>query len=320
MSYDPIVDEVAIASTAISLLERDVMLAGTIWRDPVTDFARKKNETVSVYLPAYAVANKRTLRANAQRTRSTLKERKIDVTLDTNLQVDVSLTDENLALDVEDLTRQVIAPSIGAIVRGYEEVVVDTMQSASYEVELAWDSNDPYGVLVDAGTALEDHAVPMSDRFLVVGSQLANDLRKSELLKRVDQSGSGATLRNGVIGDVAGFTVLTSQFMDRNAGFAYHRTAYTLCSRAPQVPDGVAWGNVQSSNGLAVRVMQHLTQDDDKDLLNVVYHDSWLGCGVVTDNGHIDANGKFVPSVDPDGVSEDDMLVRAVKLGVSASS
>src|SRR5690606_15260548 len=129
----------------------------------------------------------------------------------------------------------------------------------------------------DARVALDDHAVPMTGRYLVLGSQLAARLLKDDLLVKVDSSGSSQTLRNGVIGTVAGFNVLTSAFPDPDAGFAYHRTAFPLVSRAPQVPDGVAWGNVQSAGGFSVRVMQHLSQNGSGDLLNVVYHDSWFG-------------------------------------------
>lgn len=318
MAYTPIVDEVAIASSAIGLLVRDTMLAGTVWRDPVNpgDFARKKNDTVSIYLPAYAVANKRSLRGNAARVRSTLKERKVDVSLENDLQVDVALTDENLTLDVENLVRNVVAPSVGAIVRAYDEEVAAVMSGATYENEVTWDSSNPYESLVDARVALDDASVPASDRFLVVGSQLAAQLLKDDLLVSANRSGGTGTLRNGTIGEVASFTVMSSAFLAPDEGYAYHRTAYALASRAPAVPDGVAWGNVQSSGGFAIRVMQHLSQDDDKDLLNIVYHDSWFGCSVVTDNGTVDGNGKFVPSVDND---EDDLLVRAVKLDGSGS-
>lgn len=321
MAYDPIQDEVAIASSAINLLVRDTMLAGTVWRDPVgpNDFARKKNDTVSIYLPAYVVANKRTLRANAARVRSTLKERKVDVSLENDLQVDVPLTDENQTLDLVSLVRNVVAPSVGAIVRAYDEEIAAVMAAATYENEVTWDDSNPYASLVDARVALDDASVPATDRFLVVGSELAAQLLKDDLLVKADSSGSTQTLRSGVIGQVASFNALTSAFLAPDAGFAYHRTAFALASRAPVVPQGVAWGNVQASGGFAIRVMQHLSDDGTGDLLNIVYHDSWFGATAVTDNGHVDDNGKFIPSEDPEGVEEDDLLVRAVKLDASGS-
>lgn len=319
MGYNNVKVEAVIASAAIGLLERDSILAGTIWRDAAADFRGKKNDTVSVRLPAYAVANKRTLRANASRVRSTLSERKVDISLDSDLQVDVALTDENQTLDVQSIVSDITAPSVGAIIRAIDEEIADTMESASYEVEIAWDSSNPYESLVDARIALDDHNVPDAGRFLVVGTELQAQLLKDELLVPVNVSGSSDTLRRGVIGQVGGFDVLVSKTLSPGVGFAYHRTAFALASRAPVVPQGVAWGQSVSSGGFAIRVMQHLTQDDDKDLLNIVFHDTWIGVGVVKDNGTIDQNGKFTPSVDPSNPAND-KFVRAVKLGDVASS
>src|SRR5690554_3781142 len=317
MGYNNIKDQVAIASAAIALLERDSILAGTVWRDAAADFAGKKDDTISIRLPAYAVANKRTLRANATRNRSTLYERKVDITLDTDLHVDVPLTDENQTLDVQSIVRQVVAPATGAIIRAIDEEIAGVMEGASYAVTLDWGS-DPYAALVDARVALDDHNVPDVGRFLVVGTEVQAQLLKDELLVQANTSGSTQTLRRGVIGQVAGFDVLASKTIAPDVGFAYHRTAFALAARAPVVPSGVAWGQSVASDGFAVRVMQHLTQDDSKDLVNMVFHDTWIGVNVVTDNGTIDENGKFVPSVNPSEGS--DLFVRAVAIGAASSS
>src|SRR5690606_4395851 len=171
MGYINIKDQVAIASAAIALLERDSILAGTVWRDAAADFAGKKDDTISIRLPAYAVANRRTLRANATRNRSTLYERKVDITLDTDLHVDVPLTDENQTLDVQSIVRQVVAPATGAIIRAIDEEIAGVMEGATYQVTLDWGS-DPYAALVDARVALDDHNVPDVGRLLGVGTHV----------------------------------------------------------------------------------------------------------------------------------------------------
>ena len=321
MSYNPIVDEVAIGSAAIGLLEREAILARTVWRDPVNpnDFARKKNDTVSIYLPAYVTANRRQLRANAARSRKTLQERKIDVSLDYDLQVDIPLTDENLTLDVANFTLNVTVPALSAIVRAYDDEIAAVMEGATYETTIPITGGSQYEALVDARAALNDASVPATNRWLVVGSELEADLLKSELLSQANTSGSAQTLRNGVVGQVAGFNVLVSHSIAPDVGFAYHSTAFALASRAPVVPRGVAWGTVQAAGGFAVRVMEHLTDDGTGDLLNLAYFDSWFGCGVVTDNGTWNQNGKFIPSEDPSNPAND-RLVRAVKIGGGAAS
>ena len=309
-----------VVQTALALLERDTSLAATVWRNAAGDFAGAKDETISIRLPAYAVANRRTLRANDTRVRSTLNQRKVDVTLTEDLQVDVPLTDENLTLDVESLARDVVAPAMSGIVRGYEETIATLMQSAVYDSVVGWDASSPYDTLVDARLALDAASVPANDRFLVVGSDLAGNLLKQDLLVQANTSGSTQTLRRGVIGEVASFTVLTSPFVAPDFGVAYHRTAFALANRAPVVPQGVAWGQSLSAGGFAIRVMQHLGQNGSGDLENLVYHDGWVGANTVSDAGAFNTDGQFVPSVTPDSGGSDLLFVRAVGLGAVSSS
>lgn len=309
-----------VVEVGLALLERETMLAQTVWRDAAGDFRGAKDETISIRVPAYAVANKRALRSADARVRQTLTERKVDVTLTHDLQVDVPLTDEEITLDIRDFTRDVTGPSVSAIVRGYEEEVAALMTGATYETEIDWDSAEPYESLVDARTALNDASVPMSGRFLVVGTALENDLLKSDKLVKANESGSASALRDANVGRIAGFDVQVSNFLAPDEGFAYHRTAYALNTRAPFIPQGAAWGQSLSQNGFAIRVLQHLDASAAAGPINVVFHDAWVGTNVVRDHGEIDENGKFVPSVDPDIDDGTDLVfVRAVKLAVAGS-
>lgn len=312
MGFTP-VQATRVVDTGLALLERDTMLANTVWRDAAGNFAGAADDTISIRLPAYAVANRRTLRANANRVRSQLEERKVDVTLDADLQVDVALTDEQMTLDVSNFSRDVVAPAMSAIVRGVDDEIANTIEGATYEVDVTWNASDPYNSLVDARVALDQANVPATGRYLVVGSDLAAQLLKDDLLVQANTSGSTQTLRRGVIGQVASFDVLTSSAIAADVGFAYHRTAFALALRAPVVPDGVAWGQSQSDRGFAIRVMQHLGQNGSGDLLNIAYHDTFVGVSAVTDNGTFDANDVFTPSVDPSD-TDNDRLVRAVSL------
>src|SRR5690606_41810903 len=107
MGYNNVKVEAVIASAAIGLLERDSILAGTIWRDAAADFRGKKNDTVSVRLPAYAVANKHILRANASRVRTTLRQRNGDITQNSDLQAYDSLKDYNKTHDVQSIENDI---------------------------------------------------------------------------------------------------------------------------------------------------------------------------------------------------------------------
>jgi len=70
--------------------------------------------------------------------------------------------------------------------------------------------DDAYDLLVDMGTVLTEAGIPAGGRFVVVSPKYYGVLQKSKLFTDASASGSTDTLRNGVVGRVAGFTVLQS--------------------------------------------------------------------------------------------------------------
>lgn len=315
------VNPTKIVDTALALLKRQAVISRTFWRNAGGDFRGVPNETISIRVPAYVEANRRALRSDDNRVQSTLYERKVDVTLTHDLQVDVPLTDEEITLDIRALTRDVIAPSTEAIARAYEQECANLMQNATYEIELDWDDQDPWTTLVDARTALNDLQVPQAGRYLVVGSGYENELLKSDRISKADQAGDSQALRNASLGSLAGFSnILVSHFLAPEEAYAYHMTAYALNTMAPFVPQGTAWGASAASDGFAIRVMQHISPAANGSPINIVYHDAWVGSNTVGDHGEINADGKFIPSVEPDLDDNTDLLfVRAVKIGGSGS-
>jgi hypothetical protein len=309
----------AVIDAGLSLLERETVLANLVWRDAVPDFRGKLNDTVSIRLPAYAVANVRDLRSSDPRVRSKLFERKVDVTLNKGLQIDIPLSDEEQTLDITNFATQVIQPGLNAIVRGYEDAVVEVMESADYganTVEVsATNVDNPdsgvYAALVDARALLNAARVPMAGRAAVIGSSLESQALKDPRLARADQSGSDSALRNAEIGRLAGFTLYSAPATDPDKGYAFHKSAFVLPSAVPNVPDGAPWGEKRSQNGFTIRVVQVL---DSTTIENIVAFDAWLGSGIVTDRGSIDGDGRFVPAVDPDESGAEDLFVRAVEL------
>lgn len=305
-----------VTSIALALLAREVMLPSLVWQNPVGDFTGAKDDTVSVRLPAYAIADTRTLRSGTTRNRRELTERKVDLTLDTNVYFDTVLTDEQLDLDIADFSAQVLKPVTSAVARGLEDVLAGVITNTSYDLAGEIDEDDPYPAIVDARKQLNDAKVPFEDRTLLVGSSVEAALLGSDRFVRFDSVGtsSESALREATIGRIAGFNVVTSQAINDGAAYAFHKTAYAMSTRAPKVRDSAPYGASMADANLAMRLIK--TFDADPEVFaEILAVDSWCGASVVTDNGSLDGAGRFTPSEDND---ESDLVVRAVELSIGS--
>jgi len=319
-----------VVATALGILLREVTLPAYVWRDAAGDFAGAKDDTISIRLPAYAPARTRALRSGGPLTADELFERKVDVTLDTDVYKRVNITDEQLTLDIADFGMQVLNPILTGIAEGLEQELADAITGATYENTIAFvtSTDDPYkDVAVKAREYLNNAYAPMAGRVLVCGSALESAFLTSDLFVKANESGSSETRREAVIGRVAGFEVVSSPVIPSDEAYAFHRTAYVMSQRAPVVPTGAPWGASMSFQGFSMRAARVFDPDNVRDQLVM---NSYVGANVVKDTGHYtddpDAGGKFVPVTDPDTPiaghtdawkNDSDRLVRAVKITVS---
>jgi len=326
-----------VVAAALGLLERDLSIAQLVYRESSANFKGAAGDIVTMTLPAYLDANERALRSGGARTKSNLAENKIAVKLTDDLYIDLPITDEELNLDIAEFGRQVLNPVTGAIARKVDDKLVALMASPTdgfgndlvYHTDLTHTSgtDDPYETAVDARAALNNARVPFTERAIVCGSDLESDFLKSEHFVRADQSGTTQTLREARIGRVAGFEVYSSPGLAPDEGYAFHRTAYAMSNLAPAVPAGAPWGAVGNYKGAAIRTVRVFDPNEVEDRLVA---DSWLGASAVTDAGHFDAAGRFVPSATEVATNEVEVgggtptedsedvrrLVRAVKITV----
>ncbi|HET8581765.1 MAG TPA: P22 phage major capsid protein family protein [Jatrophihabitans sp.] len=282
-----------IAATALGLLQRDIVLPGLVWTDAVADFAGKFGDTVTVRIPAQTASRKRNLRATGSGrnvTMDSLTETGIDVKLDTDVYNAIPVTDEELTLDISDFGAQILAPQTRAIAEGLENELAACMAGASYATSVELDPAGMYNGAVDVRQALNDANVPKGARAIVVGSAIEAAFLKDPQFVRADQSGSDQALREALIGRVAGFDVYQSNAIATDAGYAFHRTAFIMATRAPRVPDGASFGQSTSYAGLAMRWLRDydFTSTTDRSLV-----DTYCGFKAVNDG----ASSKVVRAV-----------------------
>jgi hypothetical protein len=285
-----------IAGAALGILQRELTLPRLVWRDAVGDFRGALNDTISIRVPAYLEAHTRALRSGDTRNRNDLNERKVDVTLTTDVYKDVAITDEELTLDIVDFGQQVLNPVMQAVARKVEDALITTVSGATYANTItftaatddAWDD-----IILAAREYLNKANVPMTGRVLAVGSGIDRSLLRTDLFVKANESGGTDALSEARVSRKGGFDIVVVPGLPPNEAYAFHQTAFVMVNRAPIVPAGAPWGIVRTFDGLALRAVQILDSDAIVDILAV---DSWVGSNVVTDDGYFDANGVFQPS------------------------
>lgn len=244
--------------TALALLQREIVLPNLVWRFAESDFRGAKDDTITLRLPAVLTARDYEWRTrNSAITIDDLTELGVDVSLDTHPYSAVAITDEQLTLDIISFGEQVLQPQMRAVAERLENLIATTLGGAivpaAAEVAHTIGTTDGYVTAVKARKVLNMQNVPMNGRVLLLGANLEEDFLNSDHLTLVDQSGSDSALRDGTLGRILGFTVVTSNAIDPDIGYAFHATAVAFGNVAPVVPDGAVAGSSDTSNGLAMR-------------------------------------------------------------------
>ena len=247
-----------IVRTALGLLQREIILPNLVWRFGQSDFQGAKDDTITLRVPAVLTARDYEWRTrNNAIVMDDVTETGVDVTLDTHPYSAVAVTDEQLTLDIVSFSEQVLQPQVRAVAERLENLIAVTLGGAivpsGAEVAHTIGTTDGYTTAVRARKILNMQNVPMADRVLLLGANLEEDFLNSDHLTLVDQSGSDSALRDGTLGRILGFTVVTSNAIDPDIGYAFNRTAIAYGNMAPVVPDGATSGASESYAGLAMR-------------------------------------------------------------------
>lgn len=293
-----------IAAQAIGLLYRELVVARTVWTDAVNpgEFTGALSDTVNMRIPARRTARKRTLRAGTAIVNDVSVEFSQPVQLTTDVYNGAPITDEELTLDIADFGAQILNPQIRAVAEGVEDEIVDEIEGAAYPVGMTLDPTDAefvvsgdtdwFLVAARAAKLLDLNNVPVTERTLLVGADVKEQIVTSDRFSRWDSVGTEATgaLRDRTIGKIADFTVVYSPSIDADAAYAYHRTAFVLATRAPLVPRGASAASIRTAggaagsagyyDGLSVRWLSDYdyTNTTDRSLVN-----TWVGTATVLD-------------------------------------
>lgn len=283
-----------IVSQGLGLLQRELILPRLVQRYGVADFRGAKNDTINIRIPSLLAG-----REYEWRTRSApievdeLNETTIPVVLDQHVYSAVSVTDEELTLDIASWGEQVARPQVRAVAEKLETYIADAMANATYAETVTYTPGDGtaddtsfYAAAVEARRKLNEANVPSSGRVIVLGSAVEESALKSPHLIKANEAGTDSALREATIGRIAGFNIIGNvNSVDADFAVAFHPTAFALGNVAPEVPSGVSAGATQTFESLALRWIRDYESDYLRD--RSVYS-SFAGAASVEDGRDMD--------------------------------
>lgn len=274
-----------IAEAALATLYENTVAAQLVYRDYDTEFVGAVGDTVTIRKPAVFEAEE-FVEADGI-TIQNATETGVPVVLNHHADVSFQVTSKDLTLKINDFAAQLLNPAMEAISQKIDRDVLSFRDDITTEVGTVsgalW--SDPES-LIAAGVELDVNNVPAVDRRVIVGPRTRGKWLENDLLKRADQSGTTAGLRQGSIGaNLWGFDAYMSQNIGQPAvspdpgdpttevSVAFHRTAVALVTRQLELPQGAQNAAIMSYKGFGIRVVfdYDITKKKDVVSLDVLY-------------------------------------------------
>jgi hypothetical protein len=304
------------AATALALLRREVKAPGLFTNKyGIADFKGSEGDVLNIKRPPVLRARDKGWRNDNAITFDRLVQTKIQVRLDKHPYSAVELSPEEETLDEVDYVRDVQAPQVRAILEWFEDLVVAALAAADYVYEVVFNpssgtakENDPRKVASRARKYFQDAHVPVSGRYWLVGSSVAEAIRDNDKLLDVDTAGLPEALRDGVVTKLSGFIVVELDGLAEDESYFVHDSAIAIVTVAPVVPQGATkGGGVAAGNGLAVTQLWDYDSDHLKD--RSIVH-ALAGATAVLDP-ELDDNDQIILDVDDNPQLE---FVRGIKV------
>ncbi|WP_167538561.1 P22 phage major capsid protein family protein [Streptomyces albofaciens] len=256
-----------VAGASVAMLGAELVLGKTVFRDAEADFQGGHGSTVRIRVPK-SIAPKKfegSMDAIAQR----ITEQTVSLTLDTYAANPVDLTAEDMTLNVQDFTTQVVMPQTVGLAEYIEQTVASEFQkkidtTTTTDGALVIDPATPRNAITSAGAVLDKARATGGARWLVVDPDIKKVLLDDPNLSQVADAGdSGDALREATIGKLYGFNVVMSPFI--KGALAYTGHAYAVAIKAPSVPMGLVGKSVKDEHGQSYAMTWHMSYNPDSD-------------------------------------------------------
>jgi hypothetical protein len=259
------------AVVAAKLANEDAVLSALVSRNFQNDLlgGGKGGAPVAIKMPTTLIARERgiddvtstiVLDEIAESTRTVNLDRVHDYSA-------VGLSEADLTLNLTDFAGQVLQPQAAAIVDSLEHKLSTRLLGIeiSDAIGVAFDPTNPVPYFTAIRKHLRKNGVPTAGLQMLVGVDVYAQLLDADVLTDVSQSGSTAALRDASVGKVRDFTIVESTRIPETELLAFHRDAVTLVTRAPVVPQGVAFGQTVNQAGFSLRYMRDYDANHTQD-------------------------------------------------------
>lgn len=272
-----------IAKEAMDVLRANAVMANLVHRDYSNDFVGAVGDTITVRKPATFVANE--YNASQGLTVQDATETGVPVQLNKHLDVSFAVTSKQLALSIEDFSKQLIVPAMQAFADKIDAYLIGLQSSVTNRVPHASGAVTTADIIA-ARKFLVDAKAPTTDRHFVYGSNVEADLLATDLFIHADQVGdNGTALREASLGRKYGMDFYCDQNVVKDSGvtpaIAFHKNAFALVTRQLALPQGAANSYTTSYDGFGLRVVMGYDMDKKTDTISI---DMLCGVAVLDKN------------------------------------
>ena len=262
-----------IAREALMVLRNNAVMANLVHRDYSNEFVAGVGDTITIRKPATFEAKEYAGSINVQDA----TEGSVAVKMDKHLDVSFAVTSKQMAMDIEDFSKQLLVPAMQAFQDKIDSYLLGLQSDITNRVPVSGViQND----IVDARKYLTTAAAPLTERRFVYGSDTEAELLKTDLFVSAEKVGDeGTALREASLGRKFGMDF----YVDQNAdgaeidAMAFHKNAFALVTRPLALPQGAANAAIFDYDGFGLRVVYGYDMNTKTDTISID-----MLCGVKT--------------------------------------
>lgn len=269
-----------IAKEALMVLRNNAVMANLVHRDYSSEFAAVGDE-ITVRKPATFTA-KEYPNVSGGIDVQDATEGSVTVKMDKLLDVSFAVTSKQMALDIEDFSKQLLVPAMQAFADKIDSYLLGLESGITNRVTTTGAKAD----MIAARKFLTSAAAPMTDRNYVYNADIEAELLGTDLFINASAVGDeGTALREASIGRKFGLDCYVDQNLATKASYttgdakamAFHKNAFALVTRQLEIPQGAAKAAIVNYDGFALRVVYGYDMDKKTDTVSID-----MLCGVKT--------------------------------------